>query len=237
MCKLLVSVRSETEAEEALAGGADLIDVKEPARGSLGQASDEVISGVVRKVAGRRPVSAAMGNWQDEQPIFLPTSVQSLAFLKWGLANAKPGWQDDIPLLAALVHGGTPACRLVLTAYADWRQARSPAPGEIVNFLGKLAKECPVAFLVDTWQKAGKNLLDWMDIDALAELREQCRRHGVPVALAGSLGVEQIRQLRPLDPEWFAVRGLACRDGDRDAPVDRHAVARLAACCTVDRGP
>ena len=35
---LLVSVRSGAEAEAALAGGADLIDVKEPTRGALGRA-------------------------------------------------------------------------------------------------------------------------------------------------------------------------------------------------------
>ena len=34
---LLVSVRSAAEAATALAGGADLIDVKEPSRGPLGR--------------------------------------------------------------------------------------------------------------------------------------------------------------------------------------------------------
>ena len=41
---LLVSVRSAAEALSALAGGADVIDVKEPNRGSLGAADDETIS-------------------------------------------------------------------------------------------------------------------------------------------------------------------------------------------------
>ena len=36
MTRLLVSVRSAEEAEIALAGGADVIDVKEPRRGALG---------------------------------------------------------------------------------------------------------------------------------------------------------------------------------------------------------
>ena len=36
MTKLLVSVRDAAEAIDALAGGADLIDVKEPLAGSLG---------------------------------------------------------------------------------------------------------------------------------------------------------------------------------------------------------
>ena len=46
--QLLVSVRSPAEALAALEGGAALIDVKEPARGSLGRA------GCVRPSRSRR---------------------------------------------------------------------------------------------------------------------------------------------------------------------------------------
>src|SRR5690554_1200212 len=49
--RLLVSVRSPEEAEAALVGGADLIDVKEPAAGSLGRAADAVIEAVIGCVA------------------------------------------------------------------------------------------------------------------------------------------------------------------------------------------
>ena len=59
MTQLLVSVRSAAEAESAAAGGAGLIDVKEPSRGAMGKADDRTIADVVRAVAGRRPVSAA----------------------------------------------------------------------------------------------------------------------------------------------------------------------------------
>src|SRR3712207_4897772 len=66
-CQLLVSVRSAEEAEAALAGGADLIDVKEPRGGSLGRAEDWVLAGVLRRVSGRRPVSAAMGGLRGQE--------------------------------------------------------------------------------------------------------------------------------------------------------------------------
>ena len=50
---LLVSVRSAEEAITAVKAGADLIDVKEPARGPLGMAEAEVVGGTVR-TSGRR---------------------------------------------------------------------------------------------------------------------------------------------------------------------------------------
>src|SRR6266478_5781453 len=83
---LLVSVRSPAEAEAALRGGAALIDVKEPGRGSLGRAEDAVIAAVIAAVAARRPVSAALGELMEEGS--QPFSGPGLSFVKWGLAGA-----------------------------------------------------------------------------------------------------------------------------------------------------
>ncbi len=62
---LLVSVRDAAEAAASLAGGADLIDVKEPARGPLGRADAATIAAVVQAVGGRVPVSAALGELRE----------------------------------------------------------------------------------------------------------------------------------------------------------------------------
>ncbi|MEX0885938.1 MAG: (5-formylfuran-3-yl)methyl phosphate synthase, partial [Phycisphaeraceae bacterium] len=43
---LLVSVRNVAEARAAMAGGADVIDIKEPAAGALGAASPTTIQQV-----------------------------------------------------------------------------------------------------------------------------------------------------------------------------------------------
>ncbi|MES1213307.1 MAG: (5-formylfuran-3-yl)methyl phosphate synthase, partial [Singulisphaera sp.] len=47
---LLVSVRDANEARDALLGGADLIDLKEPTRGSLGRVDSAMIGEVVAQV-------------------------------------------------------------------------------------------------------------------------------------------------------------------------------------------
>src|SRR5690242_4202542 len=65
MAHLLVSVRSPAEAVAALEGGAALIDVKEPSRGPLGRADEDTITAIVQTVAGRRPVSVALGELLD----------------------------------------------------------------------------------------------------------------------------------------------------------------------------
>ncbi|MEK6259990.1 MAG: (5-formylfuran-3-yl)methyl phosphate synthase, partial [Planctomycetota bacterium] len=52
--RLLVSVRSPEEALAAIEGGADILDVKEPTRGSLGMANIEIIAAIARRVAEDR---------------------------------------------------------------------------------------------------------------------------------------------------------------------------------------
>jgi (5-formylfuran-3-yl)methyl phosphate synthase len=97
--RLLVSVRNPAEALAALAGGADLIDVKEPARGPLGRAGDAVITAVVRCIAGRRPVSAALGELAAEPKTDAPPGLR---YHKWGLAGcgSNPRWQETLITLS-----------------------------------------------------------------------------------------------------------------------------------------
>jgi (5-formylfuran-3-yl)methyl phosphate synthase len=114
-----------------------------------------------------------------------------------------------------------PGCRPVAVAYADWRRAKAPPPAEVCAFA---RDEGCGAFLIDTWSKDGTTLLDWLSRDEIAQLRQTA---GVPVALAGSLGPAQIRELLPLRPDWFAVRGSVCKGG-RLAQIDPVKVRQLA---------
>jgi uncharacterized protein (UPF0264 family) len=65
MTRLLVSVRNAAEAAVALRAGADLIDIKEPAKGSLGAPTNQTVEEVVTTVAGAVPVSVALGELRD----------------------------------------------------------------------------------------------------------------------------------------------------------------------------
>src|SRR5204863_1296953 len=60
--KLLVSVTDAAEARLAVAGGVDIVDVKNPAEGSLGAPAPGVIEQVRREVPAELPVSVALGD-------------------------------------------------------------------------------------------------------------------------------------------------------------------------------
>ncbi len=227
MTRLLVSVRSAVEAEAALAGGAALIDVKEPTQGALGRASDNVIADVVRVVAGRAPVSAACGELRDNPQATLPVCLPSLTFVKCGLAECAAvnlPWRAELDALDAVVRRGAPVCRTVAVAYADWRGARSPSPDEVCAFV---CQRPGWGFLLDTWAKNGLTLLDWISRVELDRYIRLCRNASVPIALAGSLGRAVIRTLKPTAPDWFAVRGAACHGLQRNAIIDAEKVRDL----------
>jgi uncharacterized protein (UPF0264 family) len=220
---LLVSVRSAAEARQALEGGAGLIDVKEPSRGSLGRSDDATIAAVMRHVRGRCPVSAAFGELLDGQP---PAPLAGLAYAKCGLARCGPlkDWQRRLDEAGDGVRGAIPHCRPVAVAYADWRRAEAPRPHDVLTFARQRRWQ---ALLIDTWLKDGTSLLDWLPLPGIISLCAQCREADIPIALAGSLGLEQITTLAAAAPSWFAVRGAVCAAGCRTAAIDPQRVRRL----------
>src|SRR5262245_33040885 len=94
MAGLLVSVRSADEARAALAGGAAVIDVKEPDRGPLGRADARVWRDVRRVVPPTISVSVALGELPDwaDQSSPAPSSFDGIAYRKLGLAGSGLDW-------------------------------------------------------------------------------------------------------------------------------------------------
>jgi uncharacterized protein (UPF0264 family) len=228
---LLVSVRDAAEAAAALAGGADLIDVKEPSRGPLGRADTAAIAAVIEAVGGRAPVSAALGELRECPLVGIAADLpDGLSFVKWGLSGMLRGGWNRAMIVARLLFAENRASKSntgpqwVTVAYADWVPAEAPRPADIVAAL----KETWVkVILFDTFQKDGATLLDWMSVKEIAALVRSCQEFDVKVALAGSLTAHEIDRLRTVRPDWFAVRGAAC-DGGRGGIVSERRVRELA---------
>src|SRR5262249_22926592 len=156
---LLVSVQDAEEAELALHGGAEIIDVKAPQAGSLGKAGDATIEAVIELVRARRPVTAAMGELLEATNC-VRASIRnpSLHRLKFGLAgcNRVSDWRARLAAVGRAVLG-----RLVPVVYVDWHRAEAPEPEQVMDFA--MAHACG-AVLFDTWCKDGSTLCDWIDI-------------------------------------------------------------------------
>jgi (5-formylfuran-3-yl)methyl phosphate synthase len=227
---LLVSVRSEDEARAACAGGAAIIDVKEPSRGSLGMAPSSTWRRVREVVPPSTMVSVALGelaDWMTTEPLTIPDQDwNGIDFRKVGLADAGPAWLDRWHQLRSCLSAPSatrPDDRpsWVAVAYLDWQEAQAPDPTSIIDAAATL-DACP-GILFDTWDKSrrvafGAEVERWIGL---------AKEAGLFVAMAGSLDEAAIRRLRTFGPDIFAVRGAACHGGDRNASIDPARVARL----------
>jgi uncharacterized protein (UPF0264 family) len=232
--RLLVSVRSADEARLALAGGADLIDVKEPQAGSLGAASSQVWREVAEAVAGARPLSAALGELRDFQANDL-NPLGDYQYAKLGLAGCLglPDWINRWQAaLSKLPHSVVP----VAVAYADHRPAEAPALLDVVNVGHQLGCR---ALLVDTYHKTSGDVFDVVERAELHEAVRAARQLGMTFVLAGSLRLERLQDALSLEPDFLAVRGAVCpgnRENALDEPLVRIWAHRLSAKSSASRG-
>lgn len=235
MTELLVSVRDAEEALAALAGGAAIIDVKEPRRGALGAADPDIWQQVVTAVDSRVPVSVALGEWSDcddawgdRLPLELQRSLRGVAFAKVGLAGCRgnPAWSIRWSSFCRRLQSWT---NPVAVIYADWEAANAPSPAEVFAAIDQAG--CSV-ILIDTFFKTGRSLETLVPLETLrtwvAASRAPTLRTPRTLVLAGSLTMESIPQVMPLAPDYIAVRGAAC-ETSRESQISTERISKLTA--------
>jgi FolB domain-containing protein len=216
MALLLASATGPDEAALVLAGGADIIDLKDAARGALGALAPEVLRASVAAVGGRRPVSAVTGDLPMEPDVITNavarTAETGVDYVKVGLFPG-PKRPECIRALASL------ACstKIVGVMFAD-RCADN-------GLLELMAEAGFAGAMLDTAGKGAGRLLDHIDIPALRLFIAPCREHGLMAGLAGSLEPPDVPRLLLLEPDYLGFRGALCVGRDRTARIDPEAIA------------
>jgi uncharacterized protein (UPF0264 family) len=236
----LISVRNVREAQSALAGGCDVIDIKEPTRGSLGCADEVTIRAISAQVNGVVSVSAALGELTDlanahskfVSQFALPAkheegasdgchARQTLDYIKLGLADAPRDWRQQLTRLAEMIGRD----RFVAVAYADAARAGAPDVDAVLQW----AIDRRVAgFLIDTHEKNGVTLFDHLPAAALRPTVQRAQAHKLFVALAGSLRQGDLPDATALGPDLVALRGAACDQNDRESAICADRVRELS---------
>lgn len=211
----MVSVRSEAEARAAFEGGAAVIDIKEPRAGALGAASGSTIAEIVAFIAGRRPVTAALGELAKIGDTY---AFPDVAVVKVGLARlVRTDWPEKLAHFSQQV---PPSTELVPAAYADWQAAEAPNPWAVMEVAAKLGLSW---LLLDTWDKSSGDLLDHCTEPDLISLLAKAKQHGLQMVLAGRLQGESLRRVSQLGPDLVGVRSAVCVGG-RDGQVSASLV-------------
>ena len=221
--RLLVSVRSAEEARAALAGGAEIIDAKEPRRGALGAVEIGVLREIVRAVHGERPVSAAIGDAGDAELL----AERARAAAEAGATFVKVGFADtrDPDVVRARLSRVMEGALLPSAPCADWHDVGAAAPSTVVAAAGARGA---MGVLLDTVRKDGAGLFRCLGRASLECLVQDARSRSLLVALAGRITVEDMAFAYEAGAEIVGVRGAAC-DGGRDGCVRENRVRELVA--------
>ena len=226
--RLLVSVVSAVEARGALAGGADIIDVKDPGEGALGAPAPRVLSDVARAVGGAAPLSVALGDLPD-LPHTAALAARGAAacgadYVKVGLRGVCEV-DRAVAMMRAVSDAVGSGVAVIAATYAD-ADALDP-PALTPAWLPALVERAGIAgALVDTFVKDGRGLYGWLSESELADLVARTRTAGGLFAVAGQL---RRGELRRVDADVVGVRSAVCRGGDRTAELDAELVAAAVA--------
>jgi (5-formylfuran-3-yl)methyl phosphate synthase len=226
--RLMISVLSAVEAREAVAGGAEILDVKNPAEGSLGAQAPAVIREIKKLASGNLKVSAAIGDMPN-----LPGTAALAAlgaaycgadYVKVGLKGPR-NEAEAVALLrevrAAVQDFST---TVIAGLYADWERAQTLNP---LALPGIAAQAGIHGCLLDTAIKDGRSLFDFLDAQTLSQLVEQAHAHGLLFGLAGALHEKDLHLVQALGADIVGMRTAVCRDHQRSGPLEAARVIQL----------
>lgn len=232
--RLLVSVRSAEEVGAAVDGGAEIIDAKEPGRGSLGAVDPAALAQIAGALPDGMPLSIALGD--PATPVAGARAMDLLRVVARRPAKlyVKIGFAGVIDPAAArsMLEATVVAARraplepgVIAVAYADHHLAGAVAPAVVMDAAARAGAR---GVLMDTWSKHGQSLFAWAAPSDVHGWLDAARGRGLLTALAGSLGLDQVALVSGLAPDVLGVRGAACEHG-RAGMVSARLVRQLAA--------
>jgi len=228
--KLLVSVVSEKEVAQAVEGGADIIDVKNPAEGALGANFPHVIRAARNNTPPELEVSATIGDAPNLPGTMslaaLGAAVCGVQYVKVGLLGTHTP-RDAVLLLREVcraVRAHCPSTRIIAAAYADARKVNALPPLVLPAVAAEAGAD---GCLLDTAVKGDGTLFTNLSDGRLQDFVAQCRGAGLICGLAGSLGAEDIAHVCSFGADLVGVRTSVCVGDRLKGRVDGLKVGRL----------
>ncbi|HIE34452.1 MAG TPA: (5-formylfuran-3-yl)methyl phosphate synthase [Candidatus Altiarchaeales archaeon] len=228
--KLLISPKDKEEAIEAIRGGADIIDVKNPDEGSLGANFPWVIKEIRKLVPENIEVSATIGDFPN-----LPgtASLAALGVASIGVDYVKVGLyginklEDAIKLSSSVVRAVkdfNKKTRVVISGYADFHRIDS------INYslIPEITRRTNADFaMLDTAIKDGRNIFNFLTLEELRKFVVHSHKNGISVAFGGSLRKEHIETLCDMEVDVIGIRGAVCERNDRRGRISFEKVQYL----------
>jgi uncharacterized protein (UPF0264 family) len=229
--KLLISPKNEQEAVEAIAGGADIIDVKNPKEGPLGANFPWIIKRIRQITPKNTEVSCTLGevpNLPGSMALAaLGAATTGVNYIKAGLYGLKTP-EEAVYLMQSVSKAAkdyNPSIKVVASGYADAGRISTVDP----LLVPKIAHETKADIaMIDTAIKDGKSLFSFLTKPQLRRFVVAAHNYGLKAALAGSLQKEDLPLVHALGADVVGLRGAACTLSDRvNGEITREKVREL----------
>jgi len=230
--KLLISPKNEKEAVEAISGGADIIDVKNPKEGPLGASFPWVIKRIRQITPTNIEVSCTLGEVPNLPGSMALASLGAAAtgvnYIKAGLYGLKT-LEEAVYLMQSVTKAAkeyNPSIKVVASGYADAARLSTVDPLLVPKIVYEA--QADIAML-DTAIKDGKSLFNFLTKPQLQRFVDAAHSYGLKAALAGSLQKEDLLVVHALGADVAGLRGAACTLSDRvNGQITREKVQELA---------
>lgn len=229
--KLLISPKNEKEAVEAVTGGADIIDVKNPDEGPLGASFPWIIRRIRQVTPADIEVSCTLGEAPNVPGSMALASLGAAStgvdYIKAGLYGLKTP-EEAVYLLRNVIKAAkeyNPAIKVVASGYADASRISTVDP----LLVPEIAHEAKADIaMLDTAIKDRKTLFTFLTKTQLQRFVKAAHSYGLKAALAGSLHKEELPAVYELGADIVGVRAAACTLNDRvNGQITREKVQEL----------
>jgi len=231
--KILISPMSLVEARLVVAGGADILDMKNVKEGSLGAAAPWVLKEVVDEFQPQGMMcSAALGDLAYKPGTAALAAAGAAAigmdYIKAGLYGAT-NYAEALDMMSAVVKAirmVRPKALAVAAGYADYPRFGGVPSLDLVRAAADAGADVA---MVDAAIKDGKTLFDALSLDQIQEFVDLVRANGMLSALAGSIKAEHMSDLAKIGPDIVGIRGAVCDGSDRSRGITKELVQEFMA--------
>lgn len=216
MNKMLASVNCLSEAIMAEQANVDIIDLKQPALGALGALETSLVNTIVNSPELSKAISATVGDLPMQADIIF-AAVEKMAAT--GVDYVKIGFfpeGDWLPVIQQLQPLTKTGIQLIAVLFAD----QNPNLDSIKDF----AQAGFSGVMLDTMNKQNGSLTQVMPLKEIQTFVENSKKYKLLCGLAGSLRLQDIARLKPLQADYLGFRGALCNQHQRTSALDQQAL-------------
>ncbi len=221
---MLVSFKSRSEISYKNAELVDIIDLKNPEKGSLGEWEISEIKNIVKIFGREKIISATIGDNLDIKNTIQKIKIFDLLkldFIKFGVFAEK---NNQMINFLRNVKSYNFKTELVPVIFVDNPVILETAFKNLESF--KIFKF--KFLLLDTFSKKSGDLFKNCSIKYLSNFLQRSKKFGLSVGLAGKLKQNQIPNLLKLNPKIIGFRSAVCEKNDRNKKISEIKLEKIS---------